>query len=44
LLLLEQQLWLGAVVLVVASIVVQLVSPWEPPPPVPVKRMRLRYA
>lgn len=34
----------GAVALVMASIIVQLVSPWEQPPPPPVKRMRLRYA
>jgi hypothetical protein len=36
--------WPGAVVLVLASTIVQLVSPWEQPPPPPAKRMRLRYA
>lgn len=34
----------GAVALVMSSIIVQLVSPWEPPPSPSVKRMRLRYA
>jgi hypothetical protein len=34
----------GAVALVLSSVIVQLVSPWEPPPPPAVKRMRLRYA
>jgi hypothetical protein len=34
----------GAVALVLASVIVQLVSPWEPPPPPPVRRLRLRYA
>jgi hypothetical protein len=36
--------WPGALVLVLASTIVQLVSPWEQPPPPPAKRMRLRYA
>jgi hypothetical protein len=34
----------GAAALVMASAVVQWVSPWEPPPPAPPKRLRLRYA
>jgi hypothetical protein len=34
----------GAVALVLASIILQLVSPWEPPPTPAAKRMRLRYA
>jgi hypothetical protein len=34
----------GVVALVMSSIIVQLVSPWEQPPPPSVKRMRLRYA
>jgi len=34
----------GVVVLVLASAIVQLVSPWDQPPPPPAKRMRLRYA
>ncbi|HZY90837.1 MAG TPA: serine/threonine-protein kinase [Gemmataceae bacterium] len=38
------QHWPGALVLVLASAIVQLVSPWEPPPPPAAKRMRLRYA
>src|SRR5205814_2619553 len=33
-----------AVALVLASVVVQLVSPWEPPPRPAAKPMRLRYA
>jgi hypothetical protein len=37
-------LWSEAVVLVLASAIVQLVSPWEPPPPPASKRLRLRYA
>jgi hypothetical protein len=36
--------WSGAVVLVLASAIVQLVSPWEQPPPPASKRLRLRYA
>jgi hypothetical protein len=40
-----QQRWLSAGVLVMASAIVQLVSPWEPPPaPSSTKRLRLRYA
>jgi hypothetical protein len=38
------QVWPGPVVLVMASAIVQLVSPWEQPPPPPAKRLRLRYA
>lgn len=34
----------GAVALVLSSVIVQLVSPWEAPPPAAAKRMRLRYA
>jgi hypothetical protein len=34
----------GAVALVLAAVIVQLVSPWETPPPATAKRMRLRYA
>jgi hypothetical protein len=34
----------GAVALVMASAILQLVSPWEAPPPAPAKRLRLRYA
>lgn len=34
----------GAVALILTSIIVQWVSPWESPPPPTVKRMRLRYA
>jgi hypothetical protein len=35
---------LQVLVLAVTAAVVQLVSPWEPPPPPTAKRMRLRYA
>ncbi len=34
----------GVAALVMASAIVQWVSPWEPPPPAPPKRLRLRYA
>ncbi len=34
----------GAVALVLASAIVQLVSPWEQPPPPAARRLRLRYA
>jgi hypothetical protein len=44
LLLVRPQHWPGALVLVLASAIVQLVSPWEQPPPPATKRMRLRYA
>jgi peptidoglycan/LPS O-acetylase OafA/YrhL len=36
--------WGGAVVLVLASAILQLVSPWEQPPLPAAKRLRLRYA
>ena len=44
LLLAGPQLWYGVGVLTLASVVVQLVSPWEPPPPPSPRKMRLRYA
>jgi hypothetical protein len=44
LLLIQPQHWPGVVVLVLASAIVQLVSPWEQPPPPAARRMRLRYA
>jgi len=34
----------GALALVIASAIVQIVSPWEQPPPPCARRMRLRYA
>jgi hypothetical protein len=34
----------GAAALIVASVIVQLVSPWEPPPRAAAKPVRLRYA
>jgi hypothetical protein len=34
----------GAAALIVASVIVQLVSPWEPPPRAAAKPARLRYA
>jgi eukaryotic-like serine/threonine-protein kinase len=34
----------GAVALVMASAIVQMVSPWEEPPPPVTRRLRLRYA
>jgi serine/threonine protein kinase len=34
---------LAALVVVMAAAIVQLVSPWEPPPPAPARRLRLRY-
>jgi hypothetical protein len=37
-------LWPGAVVLVMAAAIVQLVSPWEQPPPPAARKMRLRCA
>jgi serine/threonine protein kinase len=40
----NEQPMFGAAALVMASAVVQWVSPWEPPPPAPPKRLRLRYA
>jgi hypothetical protein len=40
------QPWPGmaALVLVMAAAIVQLVSPWEQPPPAPARKLRLRYA
>ena len=35
---------MAAVVLVMTAAIVQLVSPWEQPPPAPARRVRLRYA
>jgi hypothetical protein len=40
----NQPLWGGVVVLVLTSAILQLVSPWEQPPPPASKRLRLRYA
>jgi hypothetical protein len=40
----QEQPLFGAAALVTASLVVQWVSPWEPPPPPPPRRLRLRYA
>jgi hypothetical protein len=34
----------GVVALVMTSAIVQLVSPWQQPPPARSKRLRLRYA
>ncbi len=36
--------WRGALVLVLAAVIVQLVSPWEEPPPPAAKKVRLRIA
>jgi hypothetical protein len=36
--------WRGTLVLTTAAAIVQLVSPWEQPPPPVARRMRLRYA
>ena len=36
--------WRGPLVLTTTAAIVQLVSPWEPPPPSGVRRVRLRYA
>jgi hypothetical protein len=44
LLLVQGRTWRGALALVFASAIVQLVSPWEQPPPPTAKRLRLRYA
>jgi hypothetical protein len=38
------QVWRGLTALILASVIVQLVSPWEEPPPRAVRRVRLRYA
>ncbi len=34
----------GPIILTLAAAIVQLVSPWEAPPPKPIRRVRLRYA
>jgi hypothetical protein len=34
----------GAIALVTAAVIVQWVSPWEPPPPSLSRKLRLRYA
>jgi hypothetical protein len=44
LLLVWQDPWRGTLVLTTAAAIVQLVSPWEQPPPPVNRRMRLRYA
>jgi len=44
LLLIWPQPWRGALVLIVAAAIIQLVSPWEAPPAPPSKRVKLRYA
>jgi hypothetical protein len=36
--------WRGTLVLATAAAIIQLVSPWEQPPPPVARRMRLRYA
>jgi hypothetical protein len=40
----QQQQPVGFVALVMASVIIQLVSPWEAPPPRRSRRLRLRYA
>ena len=44
LLMVWQEPWRGTLVLTTAAAIVQLVSPWEQPPPPLARRMRLRYA
>jgi hypothetical protein len=44
LLLVWHEPWRGTLVLTTAAAIVQLVSPWEQPPPPVARRMRLRYA
>jgi hypothetical protein len=39
-----QEPWRGTLVLTLAAAIVQLVSPWQQPPPPVARRMRLRYA
>jgi hypothetical protein len=36
--------WRAAIILMAAAAIVQLVSPWDPPPAAQAKRVRLRYA
>jgi serine/threonine protein kinase len=40
----QDALWRGTIVLTTAAGIIQLVSPWDPPPPPIARRMRLRYA
>jgi hypothetical protein len=44
LLLVWQDPWRGTLVLTTAAAIIQLVSPWEQPPPPLARRVRLRYA
>jgi eukaryotic-like serine/threonine-protein kinase len=44
LLLVWNEPWRGTLVLASSAAIVQLVSPWQPPPPKPARRVRLRYA
>ncbi|HEV3118168.1 MAG TPA: hypothetical protein VGY58_14045, partial [Gemmataceae bacterium] len=44
LLLVWQDPWRGTLVLTNTAAIVQLVSPWEQPPPAVARRVRLRYA
>lgn len=39
-----QEPWKGTLVLTTTAAIVQLVSPWEQPPPAATRRVRLRYA
>jgi hypothetical protein len=36
--------WRGTLVLITAAAIIQVVSPWDQPPPPVARRMRLRYA
>jgi serine/threonine protein kinase len=40
----ESDSWIGTLALVVSSIIVQWVSPWQPPTPPASRKLRLRYA
>jgi eukaryotic-like serine/threonine-protein kinase len=44
LLLVWNEPWRGTLVLASSAAIVQLVSPWQPPPPKAARRVRLRYA